>query len=107
VQGAQYLQFKLPQFPIGDDQEVAAAASGVEEFQPGQALMKLGQLFPLVLDLVEFSPELVQEERPDELEDVLFRGVVGAEMAALLLIFLLQCCSERCFIARTVISYRM
>ena len=86
VQGAQDIQFQHAQFPVGDHQEVAAAAGRVKEFQPGQALMKLGQPFPLVFDPVEFGPQLVQEQRPDQLEDVLFRGVVRPEMAPLLLI---------------------
>lgn len=45
VQHTQNVQFQFAQFPIGDDQKVAAAAGWVQEFELGEALMELCQ-FP-------------------------------------------------------------
>src|ERR1700732_4625358 len=40
-QHAQNIQFKQAQFPIGDDEEIAATASGIEKFQLGDPSMEL------------------------------------------------------------------
>ena len=61
MQGTQDIQFQQAQLTVGDDQEVAAAAGRIEKFEPGQALVKLKQFFPLVFDPFEFRPQLVQE----------------------------------------------
>ena len=45
VKGTQDSSSSSAQFPVGNDQKVAAAASRIEKFQAGQALMKLESLF--------------------------------------------------------------
>ena len=76
--------FKLqqPQFAIGDDEEVAAAAGGVQELQGGQLAVQPGQLLLVLAGLVEFRLQLVEEQGADQLEDVLLAGVVRAKVAA-------------------------
>lgn len=48
--------------------------------------MKLIKLFGLAFDALEFRPQIVQKQRANQLEDVLFRGVVRTEIAAHFLI---------------------
>jgi hypothetical protein len=76
VERAQNVQFQQAQFAVGDDEEVAAPASWIEEFQFGESLMELGKLFLLAFDLLEFSAKLLKKQRPNELENVFF-GCVG------------------------------
>ena len=81
------LDFQQPQFPVGDDEEVAAAACGVEERQAAEILLKspkLGNAAAILARLhpVELSPQVVHEQRLDHLEDVLLRRVVRALGAA-------------------------
>ena len=57
--------------------------AGSRNVSVARLLVKLEQSFPLAFDPVEFRPQVVEKQRPDELEDVLFRGVVRAEVAPL------------------------
>ena len=82
------VDLKQAQFPIGDDEEVAAAAGRVEESQLAQLLLESQQIdaaavVPTGLQAREFGTQVVQEQRLDDLQDVLFGGVVGALGAAL------------------------
>jgi len=49
-------------------------------------LVKLKQLVAIPLDLLELSPRLIQEQRLDELQDILLGGVMRAELASLFLV---------------------
>jgi hypothetical protein len=80
VKRAQNIQFQQAQFTVGDDKEVAAPASRIEEFQFGELLMELGKFFLLAFELLEFGAELVKKQRPNDLEDVFFGGVVRPEV---------------------------
>jgi hypothetical protein len=80
VERAQNVQFEQAQFAVGDDEEVAAPASRIEEFQFGEPFMELGKFFLLAFELLEFSAELVKKQRPNELEDVFFGSVVRPEV---------------------------
>ncbi len=42
--------------------------------------MELGNFFLLAFELLEFSAELVKKQRPNDLEDVFFGGVVRPEV---------------------------
>ena len=80
--GAQHLDFDPPQFAVADDEEIAATAGGIEERESREFFLELEQLVLVALDLVELRPQLVEEQRADQLEDVRFAGVVRAELAA-------------------------
>ena len=89
VNRADHLHFEQPQFPVGDDEEVAAAAGRVEESKPSQFLLEAPQVGKAAAVLAglepgELGPQVVQEQRLDDLQDVLLGGVVGALGAALL-----------------------
>ena len=83
---AEHLDFEQAEFPVGDDEEIAAAAGGIEEGHLTEALMEGSQrrLPPpsARLDALQLRPEIIQEERPDHLEDVPLGGVVRALSAA-------------------------
>ena len=82
VAGAKHLQLQRAQLSVADDQEVAAATGGVEKGELAQLFVKLEQLVAVAFDLVEFGVQIVQKQRLDELKDVFFAGVVGAQVAA-------------------------
>ena len=82
--GAQHVQLQQAQFAVADDEEVAAAAGGVEEGERAQLLVKVEQAVAVALGLVEFGAQFIEEQRADELEDVLFTRVVRAQVAACL-----------------------
>ena len=86
VQAANDIKLQQAQFAIGDDQEIAAATSRIEEFELGKALMKIVKLLGLAFHPLEFCPQFVQEQGADELKDILFRRVMCAEVTAQLLI---------------------
>ena len=87
---AQDIDFELAQFAIGDDEEVAAAAGGIEEGEAGQlfvqGLKRLRLAATERFRAGELRVKVVQKERLDELQDVLFGGVVRARGAAFLLV---------------------
>ena len=83
AQLAQQLDLQGAQFPVGDDEEVAATAGRVEELHGAQALPEgeqRGAPAPVLPggDPAELGAEVVEEERLDDLQDVPFGGVVGA-----------------------------
>ena len=85
----QDFEFQLAQFAVGDDEEVAAAAGGIEEAELGQLVVELVQARGAAggavgLDGLELGAEVVEEQGADEFEDVLLRGVVRADLAAFL-----------------------
>src|SRR6056297_58631 len=87
VQLAQHLHLQQAQFAVGDDQEITAAAGGIEECQAGQMPLKRLQPPPLVaserFEPVELGAQIVKEQRLDHLEDVLLGGVMRAFLAPL------------------------
>lgn len=50
-----------PQFAVGDDQKIAAAARRIEEFETAEPLVKLLQLVAVVLDALKFAPQIVEK----------------------------------------------
>ncbi len=84
VEGFYHVEFEEAEFAVGDDEEVAAAAGGVEEFEGGEFVVEGGEFSGLGFDGFEFGAEVVEEEGADELHDVAFGGVVGADLTAFL-----------------------
>ena len=83
----QHLDLQFAQLPVGDDQEVAAAAGRIEEAHLAQALLEAQQIRPptpaaLRADTLKFRAQLIEEERLDHLEDVLLGRVMSADRAA-------------------------
>ena len=87
----QHLDFQGAQLPVGDNQKVAAAAGGVEEAQFAEPLLE-GEQFRKAaavaagLEPGELRPKIVEKERFDDLENVLFGGVVSALPSPLVLV---------------------
>jgi len=81
---AQHRQLQAAQLAIGDHEEVAASARRVEKAQLPQALLELEELVHVALYALEFSPEIVEEQRPDQPQDVGLGGVVRAGGAPVL-----------------------
>src|SRR3546814_3629417 len=67
-------QLQQAQLAVGDDQEVAATAGRVQEFQRGQLAVQAGELLFVVAGLVQFHLQVVEEQWAAQLEDVLFRS---------------------------------
>lgn len=88
IERLQHRDLEQAQFAIGDDQEVAAAAGRVEQVQACQLVLGGAQgrlAAPLeVQDAGQLGAQVVEEERLNDLQDILFGGVVGALLAALL-----------------------
>ena len=75
------------QFPVGDDEEVATAARGVEERHAAELRLELperGEAAPAPArpHALELGAQVVHEQRLDHLEDVLLGRVVSALGAA-------------------------
>ena len=87
-----HLQFQGAELAVTDNQEVAAATGRVKETEFGELQVKLIEgIVALGAVLVRFDGlklllQFVEEERFDELQDVLFAGVVRTEVAALFLV---------------------
>ncbi len=82
-------ELQLAEFAVSEDEEVAAAARGIEETEIGQLVVKLLQTRgaagrSVVIDVLELSAEVVEEQRADQFQDVLFRRVVRADLPAFL-----------------------
>ena len=56
--------------------------AGSRNLRRGQLFVELVQPGAAGFGLVELGAQVVEEQRPDQLEDVLFAGVVRAEVAA-------------------------
>ena len=80
------LRLDRAHFLVGDDEEIAGAAGGVEDADAGDALAQVQQLAGVVARLLQLGPQVVEEERVEHLEDVRHAGVVHAEGAAFLVI---------------------
>jgi len=78
----QDIEFQRTQLAVGDHQKIATAASRVEEMQASELLVELEQFVAIVPDMLELGPQLVEEQGPDQFEDVAFRRVVRTEVAA-------------------------
>ena len=87
----QHLDFQGAQLPVGDNQEVAAAAGGIEETQSAEPLLE-GEQFRKAaavaagLEPGELRPKIVEKERFDDLENVLLGGVVRTLPSPLVLV---------------------
>ncbi|MFZ1222201.1 MAG: hypothetical protein WAR01_03055, partial [Dokdonella sp.] len=77
----QHFDFEQAQFAVGDDEEVAAATSGIEKAQAGELDVEALELAFVVADFFQFGFQFVEEQRADQLQDVLFAGVVRAQVA--------------------------
>ena len=78
-----------PHFLVGDDQEIAAAAGGVEDADAGEAVAQVQQLAAALSPSPassSFCAQVVEEERVEHLEDVRHAGVVHAQGAAFLVV---------------------
>jgi len=76
-------KFEQAQLAVGDDQEVAAAAGGVEERERAQLLVERRQPAAVVPDRFELGPQVVEKQGVDQLEDIAFGGVVRPDLTAL------------------------
>ena len=86
VAGAQHFQFQQAQFAVADHQKISTPAGRVQKSEGAQLEVELRQPTLVAFDLVELGPEIIQKQWLDELEDVFFRGVVRAQVAAGLLV---------------------
>ncbi len=86
VEFGEDVEFEAAEFAVGDDEEVAAAAGGVEEAEGGDVFLQGFEAFVAGdaegADVVELGAEVVEEEGADEFEDVGLVGVVGADLAS-------------------------
>ena len=69
------------QFPVSDDQEVAATAGGIQNSQPAELLMEPLELALVSPDPIELGSKVVEKQRPYHFEDVAFAGVVSPHLA--------------------------
>ncbi len=81
-------EFELAQFAVGDDEEVAAAAGGVEEGELAEFVvegLEAGEAAGGFIGTggIELGTEFIEEEGADEFEDVFFGRVVGTDLASL------------------------
>ena len=80
-------EFKLAQFAVGDDEEVAAAAGGIEKFKAGKVCRGIPPAArgvrwsgrPCVLS--NSARKVVEKQRADDFENVAFAGVVRRRSA--------------------------
>ena len=79
---AQCLHFQKAHFAVGDDEEVAAAAGGVEDVYLLDVFDKFFQLLGISLRLAVLFFEAVEKQGVDGAADVFLAGVVFAEGAA-------------------------
>ena len=84
----QHVDLQRPKLAVGDDQEVAAAARGVEEPQRAELVPEPPQIghcaaVPASLQPPELGPQVVEEQRLDHLQDVLLGRVMSPLGAAL------------------------
>ena len=80
--GAQHLQLQQTQFAVADDEEISAAAGGVEKREAAQFFVELEQTVAVVFGLFELGAQVIQKQWTDQLEDVFLTGVVRAQVAA-------------------------
>ena len=83
LQRQEHLDLQQAQFAVGDDEEIAAAAGGVQEAELADLLVEAPQLGLVGPDALELGAQAVKEEGADDLEDVALAGVVPADLAAL------------------------
>ena len=79
--------FEQPQFPVGDDEEVAAAARRIKERHAAEPRLELPErrkaaAAPARFRALELGAQVVHEQRLDHLQDVLLGRVVRALGAA-------------------------
>ena len=80
--GAQHLQLQQTQFAVADDEEISAAAGGVEKREAAQFFVELEQTVAVVFGLFELGAQVIQKQWTDQLEDIFLTGVVRAQVAA-------------------------
>ena len=70
------LELQTAQMLVRLDEEVAAATGRIQELQRRQLILNLQQCLAVVVGVLELLPVLVEEQRLDDLLDVLLGGVV-------------------------------
>ncbi len=79
------LAFELAQFAVGDDEEIARPARGIEQADRGEPVVERAQcrLAPgdAHLGTVELGAEVVEKQRADDAQDTRLGRVVGALLA--------------------------
>ena len=88
VQFPDQFDFQFAQFPVGDDQKVAAPAGRIEKFHFTQPLVKGFQCRAAAMIFAPFEPlklrsQIVEEQRFDHFQDVFLGGVMGTLGASL------------------------
>ena len=85
--------FKTPQFPVGNDEEVAGTAGRIQKAQTGKLVLVFLQCLDFVLagggtvkNIIQFAFQFIQEQGTDNLEDVFLRCVMRTKRSACLLI---------------------
>jgi len=58
------------QFAVGDDEEIAAAAGGVEEVQGGDFAAKSGDFLVISATFGQFCPKFAEKKRLDEAANI-------------------------------------
>ena len=87
----EHLDFQRPQLAVGNDEKIAAAAGRIEKAQLTEPSLK-GNHFrdaPTVttrLEVVELGTQSIEKQRFNDLEDVLFGGVMRSLCPALVLV---------------------
>ena len=74
--------FQLTETLVGDDEEVAGAAGGVEELYLAHSDQQGVEGFDIIAGAKEFGGEVVQEEGLDDLHDVGYGSIVDAQLGA-------------------------
>jgi hypothetical protein len=91
VLSAENFEFECSEFTVGDDEEVAATAGGIEELELGEADAEgfetagaaTGAVF---LDRFKFRSEGIEEQWVNYFEDVALGGVMRPDFAAFLIV---------------------
>ena len=87
----EHLDFQGPQLAVGDDEKVAAATGRIKKAQLAEPLLKGNQFGNAAavtarLETAKLRPQFVEKQRLNDLEYVLFGGVVCALLPALVLV---------------------
>jgi hypothetical protein len=94
---AEHVEFEQPHFAVCDDEEVSAAAGGIEDANGAELLVEVAEAPGVAADSIELGAKRVEEQRLKRLEDVGFASVMLAEIAAgFLILDGLEECAEDC-----------
>ncbi|OQC59302.1 MAG: hypothetical protein BWX54_00677 [Verrucomicrobia bacterium ADurb.Bin018] len=82
VEGGEDVVFDGADFAVGNDEEVAAAAGGVEEGQAGQFVVQALEGGAVGAGFGALGLEVIEKEGANDFENVGFGGVVSADLPA-------------------------